>query len=80
MSRPDSGARLDSGQRQTLLDIARRAIAQGVAKREPLEVEVPAGALGERLSLEFGRAEFRHDHIDVAARQAGQDERLFAMN
>ena len=47
MSRPDSGARLDSGQRQTLLDIARRAIAQGVAKREPLEVDVPAGALGE---------------------------------
>ena len=47
MSPLDSGARLDSGQRKILLDIARRAIAQGVAKREPLEVDVPAGALGE---------------------------------
>ena len=47
MSPLDSGARLDSGQRKILLDIARRAIAQGVAKREPLEVDVPAGALSE---------------------------------
>jgi len=47
MSPLDSGARLDSGQRKILLDIARRAIAQGVAKRETLEVDVPAGALGE---------------------------------
>ncbi|MGC1684823.1 MAG: AMMECR1 domain-containing protein, partial [Candidatus Acidiferrales bacterium] len=47
MSPLDSGARLDSGQRKILLDIARRAIAQGVAKRAPLDVEIPAGALGE---------------------------------
>ena len=47
MSRLDSGARLDNGQRQTLLEIARRAIAQGVARREPLEVDASAGALGE---------------------------------
>lgn len=47
MSPHGSGARLDSGQRKILLDIARRAIAQCVAKRELLEVEIPAGALGE---------------------------------
>ncbi len=47
MSPLDSGPRFDSGQRQTLLEIARRAISEAVAKRAPLEVDMPAGALSE---------------------------------
>jgi len=40
-------SRLDSGDRRTLLEIARRAITQGVAARKNLELDAPTGALSE---------------------------------
>jgi len=40
-------SRLDSGDRRTLLEIARRAITQGVATSKALELDAPTGALSE---------------------------------